>query len=158
GSSNAYFGTAAGRNTNGSSNAMFGSFSGQSFDGSSNAFFGAAAGGTGTGNGNTAGGAGAELSMTGGDEDTFGGDGATVDALDVSSRNTLLGANARVAPALTNATALGAYARVALSNSLVLGGITGVNGGTSVNVGIGTSAPAARLHIADGFANMLFGA
>ncbi len=41
---------------------------------------------------------------------------------------------------LTNATAIGAYARVNKSNSLVLG--------NNANVGIGTSSPGARLHVA----------
>jgi hypothetical protein len=42
---------------------------------------------------------------------------------------------------LSNATAVGSNAEVTESNALVLGAITGVNGGTSVNVGIGTTAP-----------------
>jgi len=46
--------------------------------------------------------------------------------------------------ALTNATAIGANAKVAQSNSLVLGG-TGAN---AVNVGIGTTAPQATLDVA----------
>ena len=48
---------------------------------------------------------------------------------------------------LNNATAIGAYSYVTQSNSLVLGGITGINGGTSVNVGINTTAPSHRLHV-----------
>ena len=62
------------------------------------------------------------------------------------SSNTALGSNAGPAlgsGALTNATALGNNAAVSQSNSLVLGG-TGAN---AVNVGIGTAAPAARLHL-----------
>jgi hypothetical protein len=51
---------------------------------------------------------------------------------------------------LTNATAIGAYAEVAASNSMVLGSINGVNGATaSVNVGIGTTSPQTRLDIMD---------
>ena len=42
---------------------------------------------------------------------------------------------------LTNATAIGYRAEVDQSNSLILGGITGVNFGTSVKVGIGTNVP-----------------
>ena len=42
---------------------------------------------------------------------------------------------------LSNATAVGSNAEVTESNAIVLGAITGVNGGTSVNVGIGTTAP-----------------
>ena len=50
---------------------------------------------------------------------------------------------------VNNATAIGSNAKVSQANSLVLGSIAGVNGATSsVNVGIGTSAPARQLHIA----------
>ena len=64
--------------------------------------------------------------------------------------NTALGSfagNDSTTPNLTNATAIGAYADVMQSNSLVLGAITNVNGCTaasncaSVKVGIGTAAP-----------------
>ena len=49
---------------------------------------------------------------------------------------------------LTNATAIGAYAEVTANNSLVLGSINGVNGANaSVNVGIGTTAPASTLDV-----------
>jgi Chaperone of endosialidase len=49
---------------------------------------------------------------------------------------------------LTNATAIGANAFVGQSNSMVLGSINGQNGASSsVNVGIGTAAPLAPLHI-----------
>lgn len=63
-------------------------------------------------------------------------------------RNTAVGYNAGT-PAgvsLNNATAIGANAYVSQSNSMVLGSINGVNGATaSVNVGIGTTAPAYTL-------------
>jgi hypothetical protein len=48
---------------------------------------------------------------------------------------------------LNNATALGSNAEVSESNALVLGAVTGVNGGTSVNVGIGTTAPQFTLDV-----------
>jgi hypothetical protein len=48
---------------------------------------------------------------------------------------------------LSNATAIGSNAEVTASNSLVLGAITGVNGGTNTSVGIGTTAPAATLDV-----------
>jgi hypothetical protein len=57
-------------------------------------------------------------------------------------------------PSLNNATAIGAYADVAESNALVLGGILNVNNCTaanscaSVNVGIGTTKPAYPLDVA----------
>lgn len=67
------------------------------------------------------------------------------------SNLTLLGANSDVATNnLTNATAIGYRAQAGASNALVLGGITGVNGGTSVNVGIGTTTPNAALHVVGG--------
>jgi hypothetical protein len=56
-------------------------------------------------------------------------------------------------PSLTNTTAIGAYADVTISNAIVLGGIAGTNGCTtqkncaSVNVGIGTTAPASTLDV-----------
>jgi hypothetical protein len=63
--------------------------------------------------------------------------------------NSLFGANTNASASnLTNATAIGARAFVSASNSLVLGQIIGVNGGTAnTNVGIGTSAPLDRLHV-----------
>jgi FtsZ-binding cell division protein ZapB len=49
---------------------------------------------------------------------------------------------------INNATAIGAYAAVSASNSLVLGSINGVNGASaSVNVGIGTTTPAHTLDV-----------
>ena len=65
------------------------------------------------------------------------------------SNNTGVGHDADVADtSLTNATAIGARAYVSQSNSLVLGSISGVNGApNNVNVGIGTSSPATKLHV-----------
>jgi Kelch motif len=49
---------------------------------------------------------------------------------------------------ISNATAIGAYAEVAASNSLVLGSIQGVNSApASTNVGIGTTTPAYTLDV-----------
>lgn len=64
-------------------------------------------------------------------------------------RNTAIGGFADVSlPDLFNSTAIGHSAYVSASNSLVLGSISGVNGAVSdVNVGIGVSAPTAKLHI-----------
>ena len=57
---------------------------------------------------------------------------------------------------LTNTTAIGANAQVSQSNSLVLGGINGANGATADTlVGIGTTAPKAKLDITGG--NILVG-
>jgi trimeric autotransporter adhesin len=68
------------------------------------------------------------------------------------SNDTFIGAGADAGAAdLTNATAIGANALVGEGNALVLGSISGVHGATSsVNVGIGTTTPATRLHVADG--------
>lgn len=64
--------------------------------------------------------------------------------------NTGLGYDAEVGTGnLSNATAIGARAQVDASNSMVLGSIAGVNGASSsVNVGIGTTAPGERLSVA----------
>lgn len=68
----------------------------------------------------------------------------------IGSFNTGVGSLSNVSSSnLENATAIGARALVAANNSLVLGSISGVNGATStVNVGIGTTIPQERLHIA----------
>jgi hypothetical protein len=66
------------------------------------------------------------------------------------SNNTYLGyfSNPGTQLNLNNATAIGANAQVTASNALVLGSINGVNGATaSVNVGIGTTAPAYTLDV-----------
>lgn len=64
--------------------------------------------------------------------------------------NTFLGGlSSQSTGALSNATAIGAYAEVSQNNSLVLGGIRGVNSApASTNVGIGTTAPQAALDVA----------
>jgi len=70
--------------------------------------------------------------------------------LNQGSNTTLIGANTKVASTFgySNATAIGAYATVAQSDSLVLGSINGVNGATAnARVGIGTTAPAQSLHV-----------
>lgn len=72
--------------------------------------------------------------------------------------NTALGTQTAVKDGLNNATAIGHFASVTQSNSLVLGAINGVNQATAdTNVGIGTTAPKARLHIDTGGANILIG-
>ena len=67
--------------------------------------------------------------------------------------NTALGYSADVASgALTNATAIGAYALAGADNSLVLGSINGVNGATaSTKVGIGTTTPDTTLQVVGKF-------
>ena len=67
------------------------------------------------------------------------------------SSNTLIGRFAEVGGTDLNfATAIGARAVVSQSDSLVLGGIAGINNGRDTNVGIGNTAPKAKLHITNG--------
>ena len=70
-------------------------------------------------------------------------------ALTTGSDVTVVGASANAGTnALTNATAIGANAQVDVSNALVLGSINGINGATAdVDVGIGTTTPAAKLDV-----------
>jgi len=59
-----------------------------------------------------------------------------------------IGWQSAISPALTNAIAIGKNASATISNSLILGGINGVNSATAdTKVGIGTTAPAERLDI-----------
>lgn len=80
-----------------------------------------------------------------------------------SSNLTLIGKETDASGALSNATAIGSFAQVTADNSLVLGSINGLNscipanGCDSVKVGIGTTTPAARFHVADNNAQILFG-
>jgi hypothetical protein len=72
------------------------------------------------------------------------------------NNNTFVGTNSDGAAGIANATAVGYRAQVTQSNSVVLGGLAGANGANDTNVGIGTTAPAARLHVGKGevrFAN-----
>lgn len=105
----------------------------------------------------------AGMSMTTGTLNSFGGYGSG-SATTTGSNNTFYGLNSgsinttgsnnwafgsQAGPAtnnLTNAGAIGYQAQVSQSNSIVLGG-TGAN---AVSVGIGTTAPQARLHVVGG--------
>jgi hypothetical protein len=74
------------------------------------------------------------------------------------SGNTFLGARAAAGTGgLTNATAVGASARVDVSQAMVLGSVAGVNGAAlNTSVGIGTTSPTAALDIVrDGQGDML---
>jgi hypothetical protein len=132
---NAFFGSnAGGLNTIGSGNSFFGAEAGPGSAGNDNSFFGFRAG----------------IGNTGGSSNTFVGRNAgTFNSLE--SFNTFIGAFARGTTNVNNSTAIGYLAQVNQSNSLVLGSIDGVNGATAdTKVGIGTTTPAAKLHINNG--------
>jgi hypothetical protein len=151
---NSFFGREAGtNNTGGSFNSFFGRSTGLSnTTGEANSFFGQDAGILNTTGGNNAfyGNTSGRTNTTGRGNSFFG-----VFAGDLNttgSNNTALGIGANVgANNLTFATALGASALVARSNSLVLGGIAGVNGAPAdTNVGIGTTDPKTKFHVRNG--------
>ncbi len=154
GTSNSFFGPNAGfANTTGGSNAFFGNEAGEdNTTGVNNSFFGRLAGESNTeGGGNSFyGQVSGRLNTTGNSNSFFGADAGNSNT--TGSNNTIIGRNADVgSDNLTNATAIGSRAFVAQSNSLVLGSINGVNGAAAdSNVGIGTTAPARRLHLASG--------
>jgi hypothetical protein len=156
---NAFFGHLAGNgNQNGNLNSFFGSLSGDSnTSGFNNSFFGAAAGDS-----NEAGADNSFIGRAAGAPNTsgsfnsffgrFSGFGNTG-----GQYNTAVGSNANFGgTTLVNASAIGANSIVSQNHSLVLGAISGSNGCSgainceSVNVGIGTTTPALRLHIEGG--------
>lgn len=155
GSQNSFFGGGAGRNnTTGHSNAFFGERSGyENQTGNFNSFFGKMSGAfnsTGADNsffGNVAG----VLNTTGSYNSFFGKEAGAANS--VETYNTFVGYFANLAPGadpatnpVVNATAIGARAYVARSNSLVLGGVNGFNGATTETfVGIGTHSPDRQL-------------
>jgi len=143
GSDNAFFGYRAGQNNTASGNSFFGSGAGDSVtSGANNAFFGRSAGAAvNTGSGNSFFGFNAGLVTTATGNSFFGSGAGDTNTTGVN--NTIIGENADVGVGtLSNATAIGSNAQVTQSNSLVLG-----NG---VNVGIGTSSPDVKLHVAVG--------
>ncbi len=134
GASNSFFGVLAGNlNSTGNSNSFFGRTTGRNnTTGNANSFFGNSAG---------------VNNSSGGSNSFFGTDAGFVNT--TGSNNTIIGSGATVGSGnLTNASALGYRAFVSQSNSLVLGSINGVNGGSAdTNVGIGIIAPTQRLHV-----------
>ena len=146
---NSFIGSSAGAaNTTGIDNTFVGFFAGAgNTTACCNAFVGAGAGQSATGGGNSFFGSSAGISNTSGVNNTFVGINAGVTNT-TGGADTVIGSNANLGSAgLSNATAIGANAQVNQSNAMVLGGITGVNGGTDTNVGIGTASPQAKLHI-----------
>ncbi|MBS1796545.1 MAG: tail fiber domain-containing protein [Acidobacteria bacterium] len=120
---NSFFGYNSGRNTTlGNRNAYFGTYSGESSTfGFNNAYFG-----YGAGRANTTGNGSAFFGYAAGDHNTTGINNTVVGAvagsnITVESDNTILGFNADIEPGVTGSTAIGANARVATSNQIVLG-------------------------------------
>ncbi len=154
GSDNAFFGNSTAIKVNSASrNSFFGSNAGILSTGDDNAYFGyksgSAVNNSGTVNsffGNYAG----LNNSTGGGNSFFGSYAGNTN--ETGGLNTLIGFGADLGSKnLDNASALGAHAYVTQSNSLVLGGISAVNGsGADTNVGIGTTAPNFRLTVKTG--------
>jgi hypothetical protein len=141
GDQNAFIGYNAGRlNTTGEKNTFIGPTAGRvNTTGRQNAFIGGRAGfNNTTGNQNAFIGWQAGRDNTSGSENTFIGKYAGLSNT-IGSQNTYIGMNAGGNSTLTNATAIGANATATVSNSVVLG--------NNANVGIGTSAPTAKLHV-----------
>lgn len=147
---NAFFGDSAGfENTTGSGNTFFGRQAGQSNEtGNLNAFFGTIAGvANTTGTQNAFFGSSTGTRNTSGTGNTFIGSGADFNNPNATGdNNTLIGFIANVAPGVSNAAAIGAFASVTQSNAIVLGRAAA----SGPNVGIGTSAPKAKLHLLGG--------
>ncbi|MBI1287156.1 MAG: hypothetical protein GC178_06205 [Flavobacteriales bacterium] len=124
GGNNSYVGFQAGQsNVSGTFNSYFGTSSGKNATGSSNSFLGYRSGiATTTGGGNTF------VGVSAGQSNTSGGN------------NTYIGKGADGSATVTNATAIGAGAQATQSNSVILG--------NNANVGIGTSTPTSKLHVA----------
>ncbi len=141
---NAFFGTGAGAsNTTGFFNSFFGRESGvANTTGNHNSFYGIAAGlNTTTGSNNVFLGRGAAVLNTTGSNNTVIGSEAGASNI-TESNNTFIGTFANGAVGINNATALGAGATVTQSDSVVLG--------NNAAVGIGVSAPKAKLDVRDG--------
>jgi hypothetical protein len=159
GDENSLFGHYAGSsNTSGSGNSFFGYLTGAwNTTGCYNSFFGDWVGGfNSTGGYNSFFGAHAGFNNTTGQYNSFVGSAAGASNT-VEHNNTFIGALSEGYAGITNATTLGYRAKVTQSNSVVLGSMNGVNDATAdTNVGIGTTAPVGRFHVATGPENNLF--
>jgi hypothetical protein len=146
---NSFIGVQAGQaNISGNSNYFFGTNSGASnTTGSGNYFLGDNAGG-----GNSSGGFNVYIGANAGNGSGVNGDNNLAIGFEAGKanqsgvNNTFIGFRADAgASTLSNATAIGNNAKVNISNAVVLG--------EGANVGIGTSSPAAKLHVVSGAAN-----
>lgn len=152
GNNNAFFGyDVALGNSTGSGNSFFGTYAGQANNGDNNAFFGQSAGFDSSANDNSFFGTAAGQFNQNGSNNTFLGAHAGENNLS-GAGNIVIGARANLGTFnLNNATAIGTLAQVNCNNCLVLGSVNGINGATAdTNVGIGTSTPLAKLHVAGG--------
>jgi hypothetical protein len=150
---NSFFGdNSGGKNTTGTGGSFFGDGSGQSnTTGNANTFIGGAAGQFNTaGSSNTFIGQVAGQINTSGSRNTYLGMSVGLTADPASNANTLIGYSASSGAGVNNSTAIGAGALVTQSNSIVLGAVGGINPFGPTNVGIGTTAPKTRLHVATG--------
>ncbi|GAB3991859.1 hypothetical protein GCM10028807_23200 [Spirosoma daeguense] len=150
GQSNVFIGHQAGyNNTTGIGNLFMGNQAGSNNNGSYNLFIGNGSGGGNTiGVGNTSIGDGAFINSTTGGNNTSIGRYAGINNT-TGSNNTFIGVaatNPVGSGTLTNSTAIGYNASVTASNAMILGN-------TSVNVGIGNSAPGNKLEITKGSSN-----
>ncbi len=147
---NSFFGQGAGfKNTTGHDNTFVGNGAGlNNVTANGNTFVGSLAGqATSGGINNTFLGINAGVANVGSNNNTFVGANAANTNL-TGSGNTYIGANTDGAFVATNATAIGQNAFAGQSNSLILGGINGVNGAIAdTAVGIGTSTPQAALNV-----------
>ncbi|NDC42435.1 MAG: hypothetical protein EBZ77_12955, partial [Chitinophagia bacterium] len=147
GNDNTYIGSNAGYfNTTGLNNTYIGRNAGYgvsgSTTGSNNTYLGTFAGNASTtGSGNLVAGYNAQTGASAGNTTVIG---STANG---SASSTVAIGFGAVASGL-GSTAIGNKASATADNALVLGSINGVNGATaSVNVGIGTTAPASKLHV-----------
>jgi hypothetical protein len=150
GSTNSFFGFNTGINNVANNNSAFGASAGQQNSiGTDNAFFGHAAGEFNlTGSHNVYFGAGAGERGDGSDNTFLGYNAGS--SLGGAHNNTVIGAGATVASGIHNATAIGSRAAATTSDTLILGGLNGVNGATPVNVGIGLGGPPSKLTVSGG--------
>jgi trimeric autotransporter adhesin len=150
GSQNSFFGSDAGvANTTGGQNSFFGGRAGYSnTTGSYNTFFGVGAGySNSTAFYNIYFGQAAGYYNTTGTNNAFVGRNAGLSNT-VEQNNSFIGAYSDGAAGVNNATAIGYRAQVTRSDSLVLGGVNGLNGATAeTNVGIGVANPDRQLTV-----------